>query len=153
MNPRVRYVLPDGTYARDIHGKELRLTLPDADSGVLLRGSSRNQINIFCWPIGSGEMYGIRTDRATSPELRAAVTPRIQADNPVGQWNRFQITAKGNDVSVVLNGKTVIPGASIPNIAARGPIGLQHHGDKRAGVWAAPPSLIQFKNIFSKELK
>jgi len=153
VNTHVPYILPDGTHARDIHGKELHLSLPDADSGILLRGSGRHQINIWCWPIGSGEMYGIRTNRATPPELRAAVTPRIQADNPVGEWNRFQITVKGNDVKVVLNDKTVIPGAQVPSLAARGPIGLQHHGSKQGGAWTGPPSLIQFKNIFIKELK
>ena len=29
-------------------------------------------------------------------------------------WNRFEITMKGDVVKVVLNGKTVIPGASYP---------------------------------------
>jgi hypothetical protein len=152
LNPRIPYVLPDGTHARDIHGRELRLTLPDADSGILLRGDVRYQINIFCWPIGSGEMYGVRTDRRTPPELRAAVTPRLQADNPVGHWNRFQITVRGDDVSVVLNDKSVIPGAHLAGIPARGRIGLQHHGSKALGKWNSPPALVQYKNIFIKEL-
>jgi len=153
LNKEIPYILPDGTHARDIHGKELHLSLPDADSGVLLRGNGRYQVNIWCWPIGSGEMYGIRTNSATPPELRAAVTPRLQADQPVGQWNRFQITVRGNDVSVVLNDKKVIPGAQIPDLPARGRIGLQHHGRKQGGTWQDPPSLIQFKNILIKELK
>jgi len=153
INRGVPYILPDGTHARDIHGKELKLSLPDADSGILLRGSGQNQINIWCWPIGSGEMYGIRTNPRTSPELRAAVTPRMQADNPVGQWNRFEITVQGNEVKVVLNDKPVIPVARIPDLPGRGRIGLQHHGAKRNGKWEGPPSLIQFKNIFIKELK
>ena len=38
LNKSVPYILPDGTHARDIHGKELRLTLPDADSGASLAG-------------------------------------------------------------------------------------------------------------------
>ena len=38
INKNVPYILPDGTHAKDIHGKELRLALPDADSGVYLRG-------------------------------------------------------------------------------------------------------------------
>ena len=71
LNKNVPYILPDGTHARDIHGKPMRMTLPDADSGVFLRGDGRFQVNIWCWPIGSGEMYGIRTDPATAPELRA----------------------------------------------------------------------------------
>jgi hypothetical protein len=152
LNQGVPYILPDGTHARDIHGKELKLSLPDADSGILLRGSGRTQINIWCWPIGSGEMYGIRTNPRTPPELRAAVTPRMQADRPVGQWNRFEITVRGDEVKVVLNDKLVLPGARIPNMPARGRIGLQHHGGKREGKWAGPPSLVQFKNIFIKEL-
>jgi hypothetical protein len=152
INEGVPYILPDGTHARDIHGRELKLSLPDADSGILLRGSGPNQINIWCWPIGSGEMYGIRTNPRTPPDLRAAVTPRMQADKPVGQWNRFEITVRGNEVKVVLNDKAVIPGAHIPDLPARGRIGLQHHGAKRDGQWTGPPSLIQFKNIFIKEL-
>lgn len=152
INRNVPYILPDGTHAKDIHGKELKLALPDADSGVYLRGSGTYQVNIWCWPIGSGEMYGIRTDPKTAPELRAAVTPLHQADKPVGQWNRFEITVRGNTVKTVLNGVVVIPGARIPALPARGRVALQHHGGKRNGEWAGPPSLVQFKNIFVKEL-
>jgi len=152
VNPNVRYILPDGTHARDIHGKELRLALPDSDSGVFLRGAGKNQVNIWCWPIGSGEFYGFRNDPKQPPEVRAAVTPRTQADNPVGQWNHFEITMRGERVTVVLNGKTVIPDAQLPGVAPRGAIALQHHGAKRDGKWAGPPSLVQFKNIYVKEL-
>jgi hypothetical protein len=152
INPNVPYILPDGTHARDIHGKELHLALPDSDSGVYLRGDGRYQVNIWCWPIGSGEMYGIRMDQKVAPELRAAVTPRTQADKPVGQWNHFEITVRGNTVKVALNGKTVLPGAPIPNLPPRGRIALQHHGGKRDGQWNSPPSLVQFKNIYIKEL-
>jgi hypothetical protein len=153
INSNVFYVLPDGTHARDIHGKELRLALPDSDSGIFLRGSGKYQVNIWCWPIGSGEMYGIRTDRTMPAEVRAAVTPRTQADLPVGQWNRFEITVRGDTVKVVLNGKTVLPGAKIPGMPPRGRIALQHHGGKdRTGRWTSPPSLVQFKNIFVKPL-
>jgi hypothetical protein len=152
INPNVPYILPDGTHARDVAGKELKLSLPDSDSGIYVRGSSRHQVNIWCWPIGSGEMYGVRMDRSTPPDLRAAVTPRTQADKPVGQWNTFEITVRGKTVTVVLNGKTVIPGANLPDLPARGPVVLQHHGGKRDGKWTSPPSLVQFRNIMIKEL-
>ncbi len=152
VNPNVPYILPDGTHARDVHGKPIRMALPDSDSGMLLRGSLRHQLNIWCWPIGSGEMYGIRTDPKSPPELRAAVTPRTQADKPVGDWNRFEITVRGSKVTVVLNGRTVIAGAEVSDLPARGRIGLQHHGGKRDGKWNSPPSLLQFRNIFIREL-
>jgi hypothetical protein len=152
VNPNVYYILPDGAHARDVQGKEMRMALPDSDSGILIRGSGKYQLNIWCWPIGSGEMYGIRTDRNAAPELRAAVTPRTQADKPVGEWNRFEISVRGSGVTVLLNGKTVIAGPQIPGLPARGRIGLQHHGGKRDGKWNSPPALLQFRNIFIKEL-
>jgi hypothetical protein len=152
VNPNVPYILPDGTHARDVHGKEMKMSLPDSDSGVYIRGSGKYQINIWCWPIGSGEMYGIRMDQKMPPEVRAAVTPRTQADKPVGEWNRYEITVKGNKVSVKLNDKLVISEAAIPQLPARGAIALQHHGAKRGDKWTGPPSLVQFKNIWIKEL-
>jgi type 1 glutamine amidotransferase len=98
-------------------------------------------------------MYGVRTDPNTPPGLRAAVTPRTQADKPVGQWNHFEITVQGQTVRVVLNGQTVIPGATIPDLPAQGRLALQHHGGRKPdGSWSGPPSLIQFKNIYIKEL-
>lgn len=157
INPAIRYILPDGTNARDTQGKEIKLALPDSDSGVLLRQAGKKvewyyQVNIWCWPIGSGEMYGPRTDPSSSPDLRAAVTPRTQADKPVGEWNHFEITVRGKTVSVVLNGKTVLPGATIPDLPSRGRLALQHHGAERGGKWTVSPSLLQFKNIYIKEL-
>jgi len=119
-NPNVPYILPDGTHARDTRGKEMKMSLPDSDSGIILRGDVRNQINIWCWPIGSGEIYGIRTNPKSPPEVRAAATPRTQADKPIGQWNRFEITARGKTLKVVLNGKTVLPEAEYPDLPTRG---------------------------------
>jgi hypothetical protein len=153
VNPNVPYILPDGTHARDIKGKEMKMALPDSDSGVFIRGDGKYQINIWCWPIGSGEMYGVRTDPKTPAALRAAVTPRTQADKPVGEWNHYEITVRSNTVRVVLNGKRVIPGATIPTLPKRGRVAFQHHGGKGSdGQWNSPPSLLQFKNVYVKEL-
>jgi len=152
VNPRVPYILRDGTHALDIKGEVMRMSLPDSDSGILLRGQGKSQINIWCWPVGSGEVYGYRMDRSQPPEVRAGVTPLTQADNPVGEWNRFEITMIGDRVTVFLNGTKVLDNALLPGIPARGPIGLQHHGSKRDGKWVSPPALVQFKNISIKEL-
>lgn len=153
VNPGIAYILPDGTHARDTTGKPLTLALPDSDSGVFIRGSGTHQINIWCWPIGSGEMYGVRMNPSTPPEIKAAVTPRHQADKPVGEWNSYEITVQGDTVKVLLNGITVIPGAKLTDLPATGALALQHHGGMRNGEWNSPPSLLQFKNIFIKELR
>jgi len=138
----VPVVLPDGSEATDSQGKPLTVAVPDAgDSGIYLRGDSKSQINIWNWPVGSGEIWGYRTDKNMPAEVRKAATPILNADNPPGQWNRFEITVVGERVTVKVNGKTVIRQAELPGLPKRGAIALQHHGD-----------LVQFANIFIKEL-
>ena len=133
----VPIVLPDGSEAAD----ETVSVMNAGDSGIYLRGSSKSQVNIWNWPVGSGEIWGYRTDMNMPPEVRRGATPTLNADNPVGQWNRFEITVIGDKVTVVLNGKTVIREVRLPGMPERGPIALQHHGDR-----------VQFANIYIKEL-
>jgi hypothetical protein len=153
MNPRVKQILPDGSHKKKSDGKDDDLTLEDVDSGIYLRGSSKAQVNIWMWPIGSGEVYGYRTDPKMPKAVRAAVTPKKHADNPRGEWNHFEITIKGDRLTVVLNGNEVISNAELPNVSAEGPIALQHHGSHKDGKWTGPPSLVQFRNIYIKELE
>lgn len=135
-------ILPSGRQATDDRGDPKTVEVMDAgDSGIYLRGTGKAQVNIWCWPVGSGEVYGYRTDANMPPEVRAGVTPRVAADNPPGRWNRFEITMRGERLTVVLNGQTVIDEAHLPGVPPRGPIALQHHGDP-----------IQFANLFIKEL-
>jgi hypothetical protein len=135
-------ILPSGETAVDADGQPEMTEVEDAgDSGIYLRGSEKAQVNIWSWPVGSGEVYGYRTDSSMPAEVRAAVTPRVNADEPIGRWNRFLITMKGDRLTVVLNGQTVIENAQLPGVSPRGRIALQHHGDP-----------IQFANIFIREL-
>ena len=152
-NPNVHIVKPDGTSKLDLQGKPILIAVPDSDSGIYLRGNSKAQVNIWCWPVGSGEVYGYRTDEKMPAAVRAAVTPKKLADHDIGQWNTFEITMKGSRLTVVLNGERVIENAELPGVPARGPIALQHHGGKKDGKWTGPPSLVQFRNISIKELK
>jgi|SRR5262245_55140048 len=152
-NPSVPIVLPSGLHKKNANGEEIKMAVPDADSGIFLRGSSKSQVNIWNWPIGSGEVYGYRMDRNMPPEVRAGVTPKKNADKNIGEWNTFEITMRGDRLSVRLNGELVIDQAQLPGIAPSGRIGLQHHGSKRDGKWNSPPSLVQFRNIYIKEIK
>jgi hypothetical protein len=135
-------ILPNGDYALDEAGKQKEVEVLDAgDSGIYVRGSSKSQVNMWCWPIGSGEVYGYRTDKKMPAEVRAGVTPKTAADKPIGQWNRFIITMKGDRLTVNLNGVEVISQAQLPGVATKGRIALQHHGDP-----------VQFANVFIREL-
>ncbi len=135
-------ILPSGEYAVDASGKRKEVEVMHAgDSGIYLRGTRKCQINMFCDPIGSGEVRGYRIDREMPAEVRAGCTPKLRADKPLGQWNRFVITLKGERLTVQLNGQTVIDNVQLPGIAPRGPIALQHHGDA-----------LEFANLLIKEL-
>jgi hypothetical protein len=117
---------------------------PNGDSGIYLRGNPQVQI----WDvkgknnpkkIGSGGLYNNRKNPSD---------PLLAADNPVGTWNTFYIKMVGEKVTVKLNGKLVVDNTPLENywekdqpLPARGPIELQHHGDK---LW--------FKNIYVREL-
>lgn len=116
--------------------------LPEkGDSGIYLRGMSKAQCNIWCNKLGSGEVWGYRTDKNQPEAVRKACTPSKVADKPVGQWNTFVITMKGDRLTVVLNGEEVISEARLPGVKPSGPIALQHHGNP-----------IEFRNILIREL-
>lgn len=147
VNPNVFLIRHDGTHKKDAEGRDIRIPVPDSDSGIYLRGSTKAQVNIWGWPIGSGEVYGYRTDAKMPAAVRARVTPARHADRNIGEWNTFEITMRGSRLTVVLNGLTVISDAELPGVPAEGPIGLQHHGAQKDGRWTSPPSLVQFRNI------
>jgi hypothetical protein len=135
-------VLPSGEDKLDDKGEVMMQEVDDAgNSGILLRGSEDAQINICCYPVGSGEITAFRTNKQLPAAVRAAVTPKERADAPLGKWNRFLITLKGDRVSVELNGKLIVTDAELPGIAKRGPLGLQHHNE-----------VVEFGNLFIREL-
>ena len=100
-----------------------------SDSGVFLRGTGKGQMNIWCWDQGSGELWGYRTD------------PKTNEDKPVGEWNTFLATMKGDLLTLELNGVEVFTEQQLKGIPESGPFALQKHGDP-----------LEWKNIFVREL-
>jgi len=138
-------VLPGGDNVLNADGTNKEVEVPYAgDTGIYLRGDSKNQVNIGNRYLGSGEIYGYRVDKKLPAEVRAAVTPKIKADKPPGEWNRFMITLKGDRISVRLNDQLVVDNALLPGIAATGAIALQDDH--------ASNNLFQFANVYIKEL-
>ncbi len=120
------------------------------DSGIYLRGQPQVQI----WdsdrtPGARGEDKGSGSGGLwNNPKGHPGKMPLKKADKPVGEWNTFRIIMKGDKATVYLNGELVVDNQSLANywqkgqpLPKKGPIELQHHGDK---LW--------FRNIFIKEL-
>ena len=82
-----------------------------------------------------------------SGSLYGAVPADQSAFAGAGKWNAYEITCRGDQITVVLNGKKVSEGnmSKIEELKSRprkGIIGLQNHGTD-----------VEFRNIQIKELK
>lgn len=94
----------------------------DANSGVFLRCTDPAKIaDTTCYEVNI-------FDKRPDPSYGTGGIVRFSEVNPMskagGKWNTFEITAKGRDITVVLNGQKT---AELRNgMFAEGPIGLQH---------------------------
>lgn len=142
---------PDGSTKKDADGKDIIQPIANADSGIYVRGTGQSQVNLWCWPCGSGQLWSFM--KHEDPAIRAGSIPKVKADKPVGEWNTMEITMTGEDIKVVLNGQTVTE-TSMPGIGTSGPICLQHHGgyNEKKKEWNSASALTQFRNIWIKEL-
>lgn len=143
----------DGKVLKDDDGNNVSVNFFNADSGIILRGMSKAQVNIWNWPIGSGEIWGYRNDSDLSDEVRAGVTPNVRADNPVGEWNTYIIKLVDDRLTILLNGDLVIEYAKLPDVSESGPFGLQYHGgyDYENERYGTASSLVEYRNIYLKK--
>lgn len=142
---------------------ELRLEykLPQkGNSGVALRSPMKGdpayagmeiQILDDNWYLDKNHYkQGLRRTQLTG-SIYDVVPPSKEATKPVGEWNQMQITAKGRQVTVVLNGTKIVDAnlAEYKNrtdkhpglLRAKGHLGLQSHDGR-----------VEFRNLFVKPL-
>ena len=134
-------VLPNGLVMRGAKEGVITHEVEELDSGIYVRGGSNTQVNMWNWNVGSGEVWGVRNSAVGLP-YKAAVTPRVKADRPVREWNRFVIRMQGEKLTVYLNGKCVLFEAQLPPVKKSGPLALQHHG-----------AAMEFGNLYIREFK
>lgn len=138
-------------------------TVPKADSGIYLKGVPQVQIWDFTkaggkWDRGANKGSGGLWNNSPGAPGK---DPRVLADKPFGQWNRFRIIQCGSRTWVWLNGRLVVENAILENYFGRpkpkapppavtdpivpvppeGPIQLQTHGGE-----------IRWRNIFLREI-
>ena len=118
----------------------------DGNSGIVLRPDYDDyhefeEVQVEIWdrrselyssPLGSGGLVTYTVEERK---------PLQTADNPVGEWNHFEIRVENDRVTVHLNDQLVIDKYPAQFKRSRGPIVLEHHG---------PP--LWFRNIYIKEL-
>ena len=124
-------------------------TVPLADSGIYLRGVPQVQI----WDYTEKAKFDLGADKGSGGLWNNSAgapgkNPRVLADKPFGEWNKFRILMVGARVSVWLNGMLTVDHALLENyydrktpIPARGPIQLQTHGGE-----------IRWRNVKLREI-
>ncbi len=135
MKKKVRIILPDGSCQKVDAGNVMTLAAQNTDAGVFLRGLHKSQVNIWCWPVGSGEVWGYRTNPAFDEKVHAGVSPRVKADKAIGDWNTFHIIMKGDHRTVTLYDKRIIYDAQLPGVPRQGPLALQLHPERKDDEW------------------
>jgi len=82
---------------------------PHSNSGVGLR--TRYEVQVL-------EDYGKPPDTHTNGALYSRIPPGVNASKPANEWQTFDIRLVGRQVTVVLNGKTVIDHGEIEGLTA-----------------------------------
>lgn len=122
---------------------EYQQSAPKNNSGVFVRFPNPPKSP---WD-AVNEGYEIQIDDGADPEHRTGAvysfkgpekTPPARA---VGEWNAYEITVKGQDYTITLNGEVV--NHYHGSRGAKGFIGLQNHD---------PKSIVRFRNVRVKTL-
>ncbi len=125
-------------------------TVPNADSGIYLRGIPQVQIwdsreEAGKWNLGADKGSGGLWNNSKGAKGK---DPLVLADKPLGEWNHFRIVMVGEYVTIFLNDKLVVDHARLENYFDRsgplpkvGPLELQTHGGE-----------IRWRNIFLREI-
>ena len=131
-----------------------RSPCPIPTRGSTSGGGHEAQVNIWCWPVGSGEVYGYRTKEGVSRRSAGRRDSEGQCRSrhrPVEQLRDHDARRPFDRGPERRHRHRRTP--SCPSVPAKGTIALQHHGDWKDGAWVAPPALVQFRNIAIRELK
>ncbi len=79
-------------------------TQENSNSGIYLRGIYEVQIM---------ESFGKPLDSHHMGALYSRITPSVNAEKPVGEWQTLDITLVDRHLTVILNGKTIIDNAPV----------------------------------------
>ena len=123
------------TYADYVLVMEFRFLEKEANSGVFVRTGPTSNDNEDGWPNNGYQVQCRDTTESNyplgalipygAPEFQSTIFNEAvrQAYLPTGEWNRFEITARGETLSIKLNGIEVCVATSIKNRS--GHIGIQ----------------------------
>lgn len=130
---------------------DFRFLEEKANSGIFIRTASTSKDDENGWPDNGYQVQCMDTIAGTHPlatmipygapefEHHSDLEALAKAYRPTGEWNHYEITCRGEELTVKLNGELITTATSIKN--RRGHVGIQaEHG------------LLEFRNIRVKHL-
>jgi hypothetical protein len=121
---------------------EFRQEKVESNSGVFVRFP---RVDNDPWiPVREGyeiQISGDKPEKNMTGSIYSFQAPTKIPLKPAGQWNEFEITAKGQNYTVKLNGQLITTYTG--NRSTSGMIGLQNHSDG---------DVVDFRNVRIKEL-
>ncbi|MCH7224957.1 DUF1080 domain-containing protein [Haloferula sp. A504] len=152
------YLVTDDSFQDFKLTLEWRWAAEPTNSGVLLRiagepiGFMPKCVEAQLMHESAGDIWAFRGAKVDGPEERIktvedhedlgdfrGVEKTKMAENPPGEWNRYEIIVQGDTIRVSLNGQPINEAHSLDIVS--GPIGLQSEGSE-----------IHFRNIEVEEL-
>jgi hypothetical protein len=122
---------------------------PDANSGIFIRVTDPQKINST-----TSYEVNIWDDRPAKDYATGAIVGIAKVDpmpKSVGQWNVYEVIAKGDTFTVLLNGKKTVEGKDSKH--ATGKIALQHGvGNKDAAGVVNDKGVVKFRKVEIKGL-
>ena len=123
---------------------------PDANSGVFIRCTDPEKVTA-----SNAYEVNIWDDRPQKDYATGAIVNIAKVDPmpvTVGKWSVYEITAKGDTFTVVLNGQKTVDGAKDAKHAS-GRIALQHGlGNKDANGVVNDKGVVKFRKVEIKAL-
>ena len=125
---------------------------PDANSGIFIRATDPEKITAT-----NAYEVNIWDDRPEKDYATGAIVGVAKVDpmpRATGQWNTYEITAKGTTFTVVLNGKKTVDNVEDKKLnLANGLIALQHGlGNKDAAGVVNDKGVVKFRKVEIKTL-
>jgi hypothetical protein len=125
---------------------------PDANSGIFIRATDPEKITAT-----NAYEVNIWDDRPEKDYATGAIVGVAKVDpmpRATGQWNTYEITAKGTTFTVVLNGKKTVDNVEDKKLnLANGLIALQHGlGNKDAAGVVNDKGVVKFRKVEIKKM-
>lgn len=109
---------------------------PGSNSGIGLRARYEVQIK---------EDYGKTPDAHSNGALYSRIPPRMNASKPPGEWDSYDIRLVGRQVTIVLNGETIIDKGVIEGLTAIA--SDPNEGEPGAIILQGDHGPVEFRNI------